>query len=197
MKIRSFVAVETPSTIQEVLIQRTSEIRNHYPSSIIRWVKSGNIHITLVFLGDLLEEDLGTLARSIGFEASQFKPFVISFSKMGVFPNSRNPRVLWAGLKVPDPFIEFQCKIQSLSSNFGIHKEDKPFFPHVTLGRIGRNKLSYNLDNLTTMIRSIDISNINPIKVTNVRIFKSDLRPEGPSYTPIHTIPIGNTQTER
>jgi len=190
MKIRSFIALELPSSIQSEIIWQTTILREHYPNPIIRWVKQGNIHLTLKFLGDISETDIEFLAKSLAHEASQVDQFSISFTNLGIFPNPKKPRIIWIGINSPASLGEFQSKIEALTSRNGIQIEPRPFSPHITLGRIAKNHSMLNIENLIVDIGSINVSDIDMVNICAIKIFKSDLKPDGPVYTAIHNIPL-------
>jgi len=197
MKIRSFVALEFPSSIQSAIIWQTTNLRKHYPNPIIRWVKQGNIHLTLKFLGDLAETDLEFIARSLAHEASRVDPFSISFSNMGIFPNPKKPRIIWLGVNSPPILGKFQSKIEALTSRHGIQIEKRPFSPHITLGRITNRLSMLNIENLILDMGSINVSSIDTVNISAIKIFKSDLKPDGPIYTAIHNIPFGELNNQK
>ncbi|MFH2038931.1 MAG: RNA 2',3'-cyclic phosphodiesterase [Chloroflexota bacterium] len=197
MKIRSFVAIELPSTTQEEIIWRTTRLRELHPYPVIRWVKLGNIHLTLKFLGDITEKELAILANLIASEAAGEEPFSFSFSNLGIFPNIKRPRIIWIGIESPIRLIEFQRKIEDLTTNLGIPIDNKPFSPHITLGRFGKSNLMLNPGNLFTELDSTIVNSIDTVKITAIKIFQSDLRPDGPVYSVIHNIPLGTTNNQR
>lgn len=197
MKIRAFAAIELPSLIQDAIVWQTTNLRKLYPNPVIRWVKPGNIHLTLKFLGDLTKTDLELLARSIAYEALQLETFSISFSNLGVFPNTRKPRVIWIGVNTPAILGEFQSRIEILSSRLGVQIGKRPFSPHITLGRIGNSNFIQNYENMIVELGSTIVSNIDTVDISAIEIFKSDLKPDGPIYTTIYNIPFGNTKNQR
>lgn len=192
MKIRSFIAIEIPNPIQDVIARQTANLRKLYPYPKIRWVKPDNIHLTLKFLGNMSTSDLDKIAETISKDASLITPFSISFSGLGIFPNARKPRIIWMGISSPPILLEFQSRIESILSNFGIQMEKRPFSPHITLGRFGDDQINQNIENLVTELRSLNVSVINEVNISAIEIFKSDLKPDGPVYTSIHHIPLGN-----
>ena len=197
MKIRSFVAIELPPTTQEDIIWRTIHLREKYPYPLIRWVKLGNIHLTLKFLGDIAKKDLEILAGSIAHEASGIEPISISFSDVGIFPNILRPRIIWIGINSPARIVEFQSRIDNLTSSLGIQIEKRPYSPHVTLGRFGKSNSMLNSSNLIAELDSTIVNSIDSLKITSIKIFQSDLKPDGPIYTVIHNIPLGITNNQR
>ncbi len=197
MKIRSFVAIELPAPTQKDIIWRTTHLRKLYPNPVIRWVQLGNIHLTLKFLGDIAKKDLEILAGSMTNEASGVEPFMLSFSDLGIFPNSKCPRIIWIGIKSPARLVKYQSRIEELTSSLGIPIEKRPFSPHITLGRFGKSNLKLNSSNLIAELGSTLVNSIDTINITEIKIFQSNLRPDGPVYTVIHNIPLGITNKLR
>lgn len=191
MKMRSFVALGIPATLQNSINSQTVSLRKLYPSPIIRWVKPINIHLTLKFLGNLSVSDLENLKRLFSLEAQRVNPFSISFTSLGIFPNPKKPRIIWLGVNSPPILAEFQSKIETLASRLGIPKEQRRFSPHITLGRISDRNTLESIENLNREISSVDVSVFERVKFSSLKIFKSDLKPDGPIYTEIYNIPFG------
>ena len=191
MKLCSFVAIEIPSTTQDAIIKQTANLRQDYPKPDVRWVQTGNIHLTLKFLGDESPQNLKILARSLGFDAIKIEPFTISFSEMGIFPNARKPRIIWGGVSPPAILITVYNKIEEIASKLGHQPETRSFSPHITLGRIGNSFPMVNTKKMLMDFKSINLDCIDPLIISEIKIFKSDLKPGGPIYTSIHIIPFG------
>ena len=147
MKIRSFVALEFPTPIQDEIFRQTTHLRKLYPFPSIRWVKPDNIHLTLKFLGDISLSDLESINIELVREASIIKPFFISFTHLGVFPNLKNPRIIWIGVKSPEILGLLQRSIERIVSRFGIESEKRSFSPHLTLGRIANQNSFHKASN--------------------------------------------------
>ena len=96
MAIRSFLAFEIPPDMKEAITGVLEEIRRS--NLDIRWVKVDNIHLTVVFIGSIREEDLPEIRAAVGPVCSRYGPFDISLKGPGFFPNARRPRVIWIGL---------------------------------------------------------------------------------------------------
>ncbi|MGD9160477.1 MAG: RNA 2',3'-cyclic phosphodiesterase, partial [Desulfobacteraceae bacterium] len=96
MAIRLFLAFELPPNIKTEVAGISGEIKKSGLKA--SWVRPGNIHLTLVFLGDVNEEGIPGIISGIDDIANRYEPFDISLEGMGVFPDIRRPRVLWLGL---------------------------------------------------------------------------------------------------
>ena len=95
-EIRSFIAIDLPPTFLEAIGKLQDELK--IGTKGIRWVKSGNIHLTLKFLGDMPEGLLDELGEILASVCRTHTPFELSMGKSGGFPNLERPRVLWLGL---------------------------------------------------------------------------------------------------
>ena len=56
MEIRSFLAFELPADIMNILLRVARDLRKT-PLGV-RWVRETNIHLTMIFLGDIRTEDI-------------------------------------------------------------------------------------------------------------------------------------------
>jgi 2'-5' RNA ligase len=93
--IRAFIAVDLPKEIKMEIDKMIAGFRQ--TNTGIRWVKAANLHLTLRFLGNIPEESVPSLAESIRGNVEGLKPFDMSLSGLGGFPNLRRPRVIWVG----------------------------------------------------------------------------------------------------
>jgi 2'-5' RNA ligase len=94
------------------------------------------MHITLRFLGDVSSERQAEVRASAERASQGAAPFTIVAGGTGVFPNARNPRVFWVGIKNAAPeLIPLQKRIESELEAVSFGRADKPFSPHLTIGR--------------------------------------------------------------
>src|SRR4030043_2362501 len=97
MDIRSFLAFELSAEMRSTVSGVYENVRNSRLE--VRWVRPQGIHITVVFMGGVREEDIAAIGNEMGKVCSEFAPFHASLKGMGCFPNCRNPRVIWMGLE--------------------------------------------------------------------------------------------------
>lgn len=126
--MRLFIAIELPDEVKAKLAELTPK------SSAIRRVAAEQLHLTLLFLGDVETERLPSLKAALS--EIRLEPFQLEFSRTGCFPHARSPRALWAGLK-PEPQLDrLASDIKTAVESCGIPTEARPFKAHITLGRI-------------------------------------------------------------
>ena len=130
--IRAFIAIE----IDPQLIQQISEMVADLKPRIagIRWVSQTNFHLTLKFLGDILESNIEPIAQALELALRPFPRFTINAKGLGVFPDLRRPRVLWIGLE-GKKLLELASKVETALDPLGFLPEKRGFQPHLTVGR--------------------------------------------------------------
>src|SRR5205823_4298183 len=103
----------------------------------VKWVSPANLHLTLLFLGELDDRDLAQVCRLAAKATAKLEPFRISVAGIGAFPNLRRPKVLWAGINEgSEELIAIFHGIESPLFEAGFYrKEERAFSPHLTLGR--------------------------------------------------------------
>jgi len=92
-KVRSFIAIEVPENIQKEVVSLMENIS--HDCSKVRWVKKENIHLTLIFLGEIAEDVIDQVKERMQTVSKNHKAFNMALQGTGVFPNFRRPRVLW------------------------------------------------------------------------------------------------------
>ena len=187
MKIRSFLAFELPLEIKRVVARVSDELRQSTLDA--KWVKSDNIHLTVVFMGNIETDDIPAVGEEAKKVCLNHGAFDISLNGMGCFPNTRRPRVIWLGL---DGDLErmscFRDALQERLIPFGIKEEKRRFKPHLTLGRFRRPK-RMDSEGLELLSGYEDLSSpVCPLK--ELALFKSDLKPGGARYTRLDVYPL-------
>jgi 2'-5' RNA ligase len=177
--IRSFIAIE----ISEVLRQRLREFLRELKSTgaDVKWVRPEGIHLTLKFLGAVEQDVLERLSLVLRPAVERLDPFELKAQGAGCFPSLRNPRVVWTGLiGEEDAVSRLQREIETITAGLGFPAEDRPFKPHLTLGRVKSPKGKIPL---IRMIEANSHLDLGSFRAERVILFRSDLRPEGAVYT--------------
>lgn len=180
MGIRSFLAFELPLQIRQVLAEVFEKAKR--TSLDVRWVRPEGIHLTLVFMGDVREEDLSPIGDLVGEVCSRYGAFTVALKGMGCFPNPRNPRVLWLGTEgTLERMSRFRDEIQKGLIPFGIQEEKRDFRPHLTLARFRKPlRRAGDLESLLSEHKELTSP---ACSLNELVLFKSDLKPGGAVYT--------------
>ena len=134
--IRAFIAIELSAEISERLDHISAELKQRMPHNTVRWAPARNIHLTLKFLGDVSSANLESLQKTIQVECENYPPFEVSIGGVGAFPSSHRPRVIWVGVTAPEVLPALQHGLENCVSRLGYPPEERPFSPHLTLGRV-------------------------------------------------------------
>jgi 2'-5' RNA ligase len=184
--MRAFVAVDLDPEIKDSLsklINRLSRIE-----ADIRWVKKQGMHITLKFLGEVPESKIPGIVQAIRKACNCRNSFHLSFKGTGFFPpQSRFPRVLWAGIEQSPDLFALHKKIEDEFKKLGFPKENRRFHPHLTLGRVKTNK------NITSVLEELEDHKeliFGNMQTERVTLFRSTLKPTGAVYDVLSDIQL-------
>lgn len=189
-QLRAFIAIDLPQPIQEAIEKQTSRLRQAAGDGLVRWIPPQNIHLTLKFLGNIAASHMDFLKQLLHQTADSHQPFDVQIGGIGSFPNSKLPRVLWAGVHAPADLASLQKTIEAGAARLGYEKEARPFSPHLTLGRVRQGIDSRDLQKISSALNGIQIGNIGSARVDAVHLYKSELRPEGSLYTKLFSAPL-------
>jgi len=173
--LRAFIAVEIPGLILEGIAELINEMRK-FQTEGINYVRVENIHVTLKFLGEFDDNDIesfcGDLSKIV------WKANRVETLSIGGFPDLKDPRVLWIGLKDNPGLFALRTSIEDVCRNFGILPDDKEFKPHLTIARI-KGKMNYRLANFLEQYPQDSFGSFLPKRF---HLFQSKLTSAGPEY---------------
>jgi len=103
----------------------------------VRWEPVGKIHLTIRFLGDTDENLLPDILRAMRARAGGVPGIPITIGGVGMFPPAGRPRVVWLGCGDDSGRLTtFRAGLEEDLVTLGFPKDDRPFRPHFTLGRV-------------------------------------------------------------
>lgn len=176
--IRTFIAIHLTDEIRQE-IERTIGFLSPRARGV-RWVSPENLHLTLRFLGDVEEKRMPEVCEAVSTAAGEVPPFAIRVGDFGAFPGLDRPKVLWIGVEGDTVTLgELQRRVETELVRRGFPEEDRPFSPHLTVGRTVRDRRA------SVPVPPAAITPGPEMTVREVFVIKSDLRPEGPVYTPL------------
>ncbi len=183
--LRAFIALDFPASVVQDLRGCWQILRAREPR--VRWVKPENWHITLKFLGDIPEEDCTAIMHAMAQVCTGEAPLSVSFTRLGVFPNLHNPRILWLGMD-----DAAGTRMQHLRQNIqnALHTrnarryplEKRAFAAHLTLGRI---KTPRDVTDLHALLTECSTLTTRPFFIDRMVLKKSTLTPHGAHYSDI------------
>jgi RNA 2',3'-cyclic 3'-phosphodiesterase len=177
---RIFIAIRIEPG--EKLAGMISSFKMALKNDSIKWTEISNIHITLVFLGDTEEKRVREIDTILAEICHGFGDFDLVLRGAGVFKNLKDPRVLWTGIDHSEQMINLNRHISARLRDTGTKLEDRPFSPHLTLGRI---KKITDPVKMKALIDEFNGKEIQRVHVSGIILYESILRPEGPVYRAI------------
>jgi len=183
--MRSFVAVNLPDTIKDEIGEIIDRLRNAGPKA--RWVPPQNLHITMKFLDEIGEEQVGPIMGAITLAKDAVEPFDLKLSGFGFFPNENRARVFWIGIEDGfEPLRAFARAIDKQVATLGFMREKRSFAAHITLARF---RDPGPVGQLAKAAAHIQYES-PPVHVTQVDLMKSVLSPKGAEYTIIDSVEL-------
>jgi 2'-5' RNA ligase len=178
--IRSFICIEVPALVGHRLEELQSRLRR--TGGDVSWVKVSNIHLTLKFLGDIKPSRVETVRKAVTNTCTGVNPFEIKVGGTGRFPSSRNPRVPWVGVEDESQQLRLlHSEIDRQLAQIGFAADDRPFSPHLTLGRFRTAR------NSQSVVEALLREGFEPenFLADRVIIMRSQLNAGGSIYTPL------------
>jgi 2'-5' RNA ligase len=135
--MRLFIAVNCGDETKKLLLSVQEKIKSQSLKG--NFSRPENLHLTLVFLGETPEDQVPAVCAAIK-EALRpsVAPFTLAFSQTGCYRHS-NKELWWIGAEHSDPSLgalkNLRQRITGGLSTAGIAFDDRPFNPHITLGR--------------------------------------------------------------
>jgi len=181
--IRSFIAFDLNN---ESVLQRFREVQNKLinTGADLKLVEPKNIHITMRFLGDIKPAMVDGIQEAM--KKVSFSAFDCEIRGLGVFPDLRYARVVWAGMrKGTDELKSVFNQLEPYLQQLGFRPDPKGFSPHLTLARVktGRNKAE-----LARCVQDLADYDFGVVRADCLRLKKSVLAPQGPMYSTLREV---------
>jgi len=172
---RMFVAIDLPEEVRAGLAGLDPRLAG------LRWLGASQMHLTLCFLGEVAEEREGRLIA--GLAAIRVARFSLALKGLGCFARNRQPAVVWAGVAHAAPGLfrlHQQVGAAVLAAELGadLTAQEKPFHPHVTVGRCKGVAAAV----LQPLLERHEHSDFGAFEVSGFTLYASILHPHGPEY---------------
>jgi 2'-5' RNA ligase len=182
---RAFVAIEIDEAVRQKLVNIQQQLAA--TGAQLKLVEPGNIHVTMKFLGDVPSDKIDAVADALRTAASRVQSFDINVRGIGVFPNLRYIRVLWAGVADGrDAVIALEQNIDRELQKLGFSSE-RDFVPHLTLARV---KTAKRKEQLAASIKEMSDLEFGVTRAQAVELKQSTLTPKGPIYSTLAHIEL-------
>ena len=133
--MRTFIAVEVPDSARDRIAQLVNRFKT--TGTDIKWVEPDNIHVTLKFLGNIGTDQPAVIRDGLGAALDSAGAFDLKLGRIGAFPDMNRPRVFWVSIvEGRDELVAMQQRIETELHARGFVREERPFSPHLTIGRV-------------------------------------------------------------
>lgn len=174
-----FISIDVEDEgVKESLNSFTEKIRKY---GDMNPVEPGNYHITLLFLGEIAEENKDEVIQKFiaSCESIDVETFTCNIKNVGVFPHMKDIKTIFSGVEPGE-----NCNKLHMNFNEVIPSENEhEYVPHVTLARL-KSIPPEQKDALRREIRTNE-RDFGTISVEHVRLKQSERTPQGPVYTDI------------
>ncbi|GAB4228653.1 MAG: RNA 2',3'-cyclic phosphodiesterase [Deltaproteobacteria bacterium] len=191
--MRAFFGIGLPAGVRDSIVSAVAGLRGfHAPVS---WTPAENLHITLKFLGEISADRLPGIEESLRPVAAAIPPFSLLCEGGGVFPGERNPRIFHVGFLEPLELVRrLQQNMENALSGAGFPREDRPFHPHITVGRT-RGALPPGLGG--RYLHRFSGRRFGVVPVSSFTLYRSRLTPGGAVYSPWIVFPLGGEDARK
>ena len=182
MEHRIFIAINLPNNIKDNL----AEYQNKWPDLPAKWTNPENLHITLVFIGHVDDQDALEIKQILKSFIVRHKTFSVSLNNISYGPPKIiPPRMIWASGELPKEFTDLKEDLEKeLSGKIRFAAEKRETSLHITLARIKK----WEWQRIEPDERPEVGDNINfSFKVESIELMESILRRDGPEYLVLET----------
>ncbi|RLG21570.1 RNA 2',3'-cyclic phosphodiesterase [Candidatus Micrarchaeota archaeon] len=172
--MRAFIGIAVPP------LPKIVKALNFLKRFDVKCVEKENLHINIVFLGDIREEKANEIADALDC-LEGFGSFKVRVSYISAFPSKERINVIWASA-VSDKLMELEKKVMSLEPLKSI-KKDKAFIPHITLARVKKRP--------PMEIREVfNLNDLGEFTAEGLVLYESKLTTRGPIYSKLHVVKL-------
>lgn len=182
MKHRVFVAINLPGDIKKELYSYAEK----WPELPAKWTTKDNLHITLEFLGNLTDEEIGEVCLVVKEVAGRHEAFSLNINQVVYGPAKKiPPKVVWAEGEKSDELAELRKDLEnSLTEKIKFAPENRTFAPHITLARINEWEWrKFEPEERPEVNEQLDLT----FTVESIEVMESEMKREGPIYTIIES----------
>jgi 2'-5' RNA ligase len=189
--VRTFAALPLPAQAVQMLAKLAAQLKTRFPD--LKVVKPHGMHITMVFFGELTQEQVLEVMRVMDSPELKVASIQAAVGGVGMFPPAGRPRVVYCPVRRGGPEIgdlyRLFLRLLSRSSlgfdsgEFGM-EERQDFIPHITLARCKGTRISLGeVEELFQFESSLILDRLV--------LYQSILRPQGAEYKVLKTVTFG------
>ena len=185
---RVFIAINLPKKMKKGL----ASFQEEWLDLPVKWIKEDNLHLTLAFIGNLSDQETGSVCQGLKKIEGNFSPFSVSLTRISYGPEGKDvPRLIWAEGEESEKLSSLKKEVDIILKNsIGFIPEQRKFLPHVTLGRVKKWQWKkIDPEDRPEVKRDVSYT----FEVESIEIMESKLKPSGAEYIELGSIPLEKT----
>src|SRR5437879_665910 len=95
-RLRTFIAIDLGNAIRDRCVALQETLGR--TGVEMKWVEEENLHVTLLFLGEVDEREVPVVCKAVAEACAQRDVFTMSVETLGCFGSPRRPRTVWVGV---------------------------------------------------------------------------------------------------
>ncbi|WP_143731318.1 RNA 2',3'-cyclic phosphodiesterase [Microbulbifer sp. GL-2] len=174
---RLFVGIRPQTELQILLDNLCAQYKDILlprPSAGIRWTNRLNRHLTLIFLGETINEKIPFIQLGLKKIATETGGFEGRITSLNLFPKSHS-KILAAELECEAKLLKLHEDCKGLIENLGMVPEKLSYRPHITLARCRSGFFRFPPAVLDC-----------PLWLGNITLYQSTPRAESSLYRPLY-----------
>ena len=175
--MRLFIGILFPEEVLDQIMEVSSRLKAI--STKGNFTYRENLHLTLVFLGEVDPHRIEDIQACM--EGIKWAPFTLELDGLGRFPR-KDGDIYWIGIRKSQDLLQLQNSLSHSLQQGGFAMEDRPYKPHLTLGRRVRVPNHFDMDALSQEVPQIKV------EVDGIHLMQSH-RVEGRlTYSPLKMV---------
>ena len=194
-RFRLFVSFNPSPDVIKRLSNAQSDLRTllqrAYDTELpIRWIKSFQFHLTVLFFGDTSAAKMNSIrARLTKFVGDRPEFPCLAAKGFGCFPAFRRPRVLWIGFALDSSLRNWQDRLAKAFQGDFVWKERDRSYPHVTIARLAFRRLPPRFgEHLFELAQQTGMPSWD-WQINSITLMQSIPGPKGSEYIALATLP--------
>jgi len=185
--LRTFIALPVGAVPE--ITRLSDRLRRALGNERINWVRPELLHLTLAFLGEAEKSRVEELSLRLNEAFRGVMAGGADIAGPGFFGSRKEPRVLWLGIRNDDLVRKLWENTVRVVRPLFPETGDIRYSPHLTIARI---KMLHDPSAFHTVLEREQTDRVVfRLNIDRVVIYRSDLQPAGPVYSPEHVIRLG------
>lgn len=176
---RAFIAIDLPDEVKNEIHALINLLKKKDKTT--HWTSIEKLHVTLKFLGNITQTQSDEIIKQLKLVVQKHEIFQIEFSKLLLLPSKLSPNVIALAATPITPLVSLVLDIDHALLSTGIELEQRPFKPHLTIGKIKTKKF--------VEPKLKDEFHIK-FKATEIKLYESELNQHGAIYTLIQSFAL-------